>query len=165
MYDFFFYYLLFYSHRIFSLLFNIWLISNGWLIMSPSVRSALEQVDEALDSADELSLLAALQMPCLALKGLRPDNGPWYLDQLAANRQQKALVEKHTDIWLNRTHTHWNTFLLSLTSVWPLTSGRGLCWSSWAWRTAGRCDCRQPGGSESPEQWVCKRFKQIFISQ
>lgn len=65
------------------------------LIMFLSVQSALEQVDEALDSADELALLAALQLPCLALRGLRSDNGPWYLDQLAIDRQQKALVEKH----------------------------------------------------------------------
>uniref|UniRef100_A0A3B4YG52 Calponin-homology (CH) domain-containing protein n=1 Tax=Seriola lalandi dorsalis TaxID=1841481 RepID=A0A3B4YG52_SERLL len=54
-----------------------------------NVRSAVEQVDEALESADELSLLSALQLPCLALRGLRTDNGPWYLDQLSADRQQK----------------------------------------------------------------------------
>uniref|UniRef100_A0A673CS83 IQ motif containing GTPase activating protein 3 n=1 Tax=Sphaeramia orbicularis TaxID=375764 RepID=A0A673CS83_9TELE len=60
-------------------------------INTVNVRSAVEQVDEALDSADELSLLSALQLPCLALRGLRTDNGPWYLDQLAADRHQKAL--------------------------------------------------------------------------
>ncbi|XP_070691114.1 ras GTPase-activating-like protein IQGAP3 isoform X2 [Pempheris klunzingeri] len=54
-----------------------------------NVRAAVEQVDEALDSENELSLLAALQLPCLALRGLRTDNGPWYLDQLSADRQQK----------------------------------------------------------------------------
>uniref|UniRef100_A0A8P4G8M4 Ras GTPase-activating-like protein IQGAP3 n=1 Tax=Dicentrarchus labrax TaxID=13489 RepID=A0A8P4G8M4_DICLA len=54
------------------------------------VNSELEiSVDEALDSADELSLLSALQLPCLVLRGLRTDNGPWYLDQLSADRQQK----------------------------------------------------------------------------
>uniref|UniRef100_A0A673CHF8 IQ motif containing GTPase activating protein 3 n=1 Tax=Sphaeramia orbicularis TaxID=375764 RepID=A0A673CHF8_9TELE len=58
-------------------------------INTVNVRSAVEQVDEALDSADELSLLSALQLPCLALRGLRTDNGPWYLDQLAADRHQK----------------------------------------------------------------------------
>ena len=63
----------------------------------PSVRSATEQVDEALDSADELSLLAALQLPCLALKGVRMDHGPWYLDQLSADRRQKAEVDTRTD--------------------------------------------------------------------
>ncbi|XP_076594179.1 ras GTPase-activating-like protein IQGAP3 [Chaetodon auriga] len=62
-----------------------------------NVRSALEQVDEALDSADELSLLLALQLPCLALRGLHTDNGPWYLDQLSADRQQKALVQGCAD--------------------------------------------------------------------
>ena len=59
-------------------------------------------MDEALDSADELSLLAALQRPCLALRGLRADHGPWYLEELLAERQQKALVHTHT-----HTHTHF----------------------------------------------------------
>uniref|UniRef100_A0AAQ5XAE7 IQ motif containing GTPase activating protein 3 n=1 Tax=Amphiprion ocellaris TaxID=80972 RepID=A0AAQ5XAE7_AMPOC len=58
-------------------------------INTVNVRSAVEQVDEALDAADELSLLSALQLPCLALSGLHADNGPWYLDQLSADRQQK----------------------------------------------------------------------------
>ncbi|XP_039973636.1 ras GTPase-activating-like protein IQGAP3 isoform X2 [Xiphias gladius] len=62
-----------------------------------NVRSAVEQVDEALDSADELSLLSALQLSCLVLRGLRTDNGPWYLDQLSADRQQKALDEGCVD--------------------------------------------------------------------
>lgn len=57
-----------------------------------SVRAAVEQVDEALDVANELALLSALQLPCLALRGLHTDNGPWYLDQLTADRQQKAQV-------------------------------------------------------------------------
>ncbi|XP_017295443.1 ras GTPase-activating-like protein IQGAP3 [Kryptolebias marmoratus] len=56
-----------------------------------NVRSAVEQVDEALDAADELSLLSTLQLPCLALRGLSTENGPWYLDQLLLDRQQKAL--------------------------------------------------------------------------
>ncbi|XP_075934586.1 ras GTPase-activating-like protein IQGAP3 [Anarhichas minor] len=62
-----------------------------------NVRSAVEQVDEALDSADELALLSALQLPCLALRSLRTDNGPWYLDQLSADRQQNALDEGCVD--------------------------------------------------------------------
>ncbi|XP_037308790.2 ras GTPase-activating-like protein IQGAP3 isoform X2 [Pungitius pungitius] len=62
-----------------------------------NVRFAVEQVDEALDSADEQSLLAALQQPCLALRGLRTDNGPWYLDQLSADRQQTAQKEGCVD--------------------------------------------------------------------
>ncbi|KAM8869411.1 ras GTPase-activating-like protein IQGAP3 isoform 2-T2 [Spinachia spinachia] len=62
-----------------------------------NVRSAVEQVDEALDSADERALLAALQRPCLALRGLRSDNGPWYLDQLSADRQQTAQEEACVD--------------------------------------------------------------------
>ncbi|KAM8736062.1 ras GTPase-activating-like protein IQGAP3 [Acanthopagrus schlegelii] len=62
-----------------------------------NLRSAVEQVDEALDSADELSLLAALQRPCLALRGLRADHGPWYLEELLAERQQKALHQGCVD--------------------------------------------------------------------
>ncbi|XP_028281626.1 ras GTPase-activating-like protein IQGAP3 isoform X2 [Parambassis ranga] len=62
-----------------------------------NVRSAVERVDEALDAADELSLLSALQLPCLALRGLRTDNGPWYLDQLLADRQQKAMEQGSVD--------------------------------------------------------------------
>uniref|UniRef100_A0A7N6A140 IQ motif containing GTPase activating protein 3 n=1 Tax=Anabas testudineus TaxID=64144 RepID=A0A7N6A140_ANATE len=48
-----------------------------------NVQSALEQVDEALDSADELALIAALQLQCLTLRDVHSNNGPWYLDQLA----------------------------------------------------------------------------------
>ncbi|KAM9352702.1 ras GTPase-activating-like protein IQGAP3 [Symphorus nematophorus] len=62
-----------------------------------NVRSAVELVDEALDSADELALLAALQQQCLSLRGLRPDNGPWYMEQLSADRQQKALEQGCVD--------------------------------------------------------------------
>ncbi|KAG7474578.1 ras GTPase-activating IQGAP3 [Solea senegalensis] len=62
-----------------------------------NVRSAVEQVDEALDSADELSLLYTLQLPCLALRGLCSVNGPWYLEQLSADRQQKAQDEGCVD--------------------------------------------------------------------
>ncbi|KAK2845226.1 hypothetical protein Q5P01_011885 [Channa striata] len=62
-----------------------------------NVRSAMEQVDEALDAADELSLLSALQLPCLALRGVCIENGPWYLEQLTADRQQKALDEGCVD--------------------------------------------------------------------
>ncbi|XP_026172581.1 ras GTPase-activating-like protein IQGAP3 [Mastacembelus armatus] len=66
-------------------------------IIMANVRSVVEQVDEALDLADELALLSALQLPCLSLRGLRTDNGPWYLDQLIADRQQKALDEGCVD--------------------------------------------------------------------
>uniref|UniRef100_A0A8C3ATS8 IQ motif containing GTPase activating protein 3 n=1 Tax=Cyclopterus lumpus TaxID=8103 RepID=A0A8C3ATS8_CYCLU len=66
-------------------------------IKTVNVRSAVEQVDEALDSADELALLSALQLPCLALRGLRTDNGPWYQDRLWADRQQITLEEGCVD--------------------------------------------------------------------
>ncbi|XP_047216426.1 ras GTPase-activating-like protein IQGAP3 isoform X2 [Girardinichthys multiradiatus] len=66
-------------------------------IRTVNVRFAVEQVDEALDAADELSLLAALQLPCLALRGLCTENSPWYLDQLLVDRQQKALDQGSVD--------------------------------------------------------------------
>uniref|UniRef100_A0A4W5MJU1 IQ motif containing GTPase activating protein 3 n=1 Tax=Hucho hucho TaxID=62062 RepID=A0A4W5MJU1_9TELE len=56
-----------------------------------NVRAAIEQVDEALDCGDSLALLAALQVPCLALRGLQREHGPWYLEQLATDREQKDL--------------------------------------------------------------------------
>ncbi|KAM4600495.1 ras GTPase-activating-like protein IQGAP3 [Polymixia lowei] len=56
-----------------------------------NVRAAIEQVDEALECGEELVLFSALQLPCLALRGLHINNGPWYVEQLAADRQQKAL--------------------------------------------------------------------------
>ncbi|XP_037532593.1 LOW QUALITY PROTEIN: ras GTPase-activating-like protein IQGAP3 [Nematolebias whitei] len=62
-----------------------------------NVRSAVEQVDEALDAADELAILSALQLSCLALRGLHTENGPWYLDQLLLDRQQKALDQGSVD--------------------------------------------------------------------
>nr|XP_057909728.1 ras GTPase-activating-like protein IQGAP3 isoform X2 [Doryrhamphus excisus] len=62
-----------------------------------NVRSAVEQVDEALDSADDVYLLRALQQPCLALKGVRSDNVSWYLEQLTADRQMKALDHGSVD--------------------------------------------------------------------
>lgn len=58
------------------------------------MRAALECVDEALDCSDALALLSALQAPCLALRGLRRENTAWYLEQLAADREQKALVSR-----------------------------------------------------------------------
>ncbi|XP_014867016.1 PREDICTED: ras GTPase-activating-like protein IQGAP3 isoform X2 [Poecilia mexicana] len=67
------------------------------LIDGVNVRCAVQQVDEALDAANELSLLAALQQPCLALRGLCGSNGTWYLDQLLEDRQQKALDLGSTD--------------------------------------------------------------------
>lgn len=61
-----------------------------------AVRVAIEQVDEALDCGDSLVLLAALQVPCLALRGLQRDHGPWYLEKLATDHEQKALVRNCT---------------------------------------------------------------------
>lgn len=43
-----------------------------------------------------LAILAALQVPCLALRGLQRDHGPWYLEKLATDHEQKALVRNCT---------------------------------------------------------------------
>uniref|UniRef100_A0A8C2I3L9 IQ motif containing GTPase activating protein 3 n=1 Tax=Cyprinus carpio TaxID=7962 RepID=A0A8C2I3L9_CYPCA len=56
-----------------------------------SMRAAVERVDEALDCADSLALLSALQNSSLALTGLIRDHAGWYLEQLTADREQKAL--------------------------------------------------------------------------
>lgn len=56
-----------------------------------NVRWALEQVDQALDSSDELALMSVLSLPCLSLRGIRTELGLWYMEQLNADRQQKAL--------------------------------------------------------------------------
>ncbi|MBN3294999.1 IQGA3 protein, partial [Amia calva] len=54
-------------------------------------QAALECVDEALEHADALALYTALQSPCLALRALQRDHAHLYLEQLAADREQKAL--------------------------------------------------------------------------
>ncbi|KAL0984873.1 hypothetical protein UPYG_G00149790 [Umbra pygmaea] len=56
-----------------------------------NVRAAIEQVDEALECGDTLSLLDALQAPSLSLQGVQRDYGLWYMEQLATDREQKAL--------------------------------------------------------------------------
>lgn len=49
-------------------------------------------VDDALEAQDPRTLYHLLQDPILALKSLRRDNASWYLDQLSADREEKALV-------------------------------------------------------------------------
>lgn len=56
-----------------------------------NMRAAVERVDEALDCADSLALLSALQNSSLSLTGLVRDHAGWYLEQLTADREQKAL--------------------------------------------------------------------------
>uniref|UniRef100_A0A8B9JVT8 IQ motif containing GTPase activating protein 3 n=1 Tax=Astyanax mexicanus TaxID=7994 RepID=A0A8B9JVT8_ASTMX len=53
--------------------------------------NAVECVDEAIECGDSLALLSALQSPSLALRGLLRDHADWYLEQLASDREQKAL--------------------------------------------------------------------------
>ncbi|KAA0702572.1 Ras GTPase-activating-like protein IQGAP3 [Triplophysa tibetana] len=56
-----------------------------------NMQAAVEHVDEALDSGDPLVLLSTLQNSSLALRGLIRDHAGWYLEQLSADREQKAL--------------------------------------------------------------------------
>lgn len=51
-------------------------------------------VDDALEAQDPQILYHVLQDPILALKSLRRDNASWYLDQLSADREEKALVRQ-----------------------------------------------------------------------
>lgn len=62
------------------------------LSLCVAVRAAVERVDEALDCSDPLALMCALQNPNLALRGLVRDHAGWYLEQMSADREQKALV-------------------------------------------------------------------------
>uniref|UniRef100_A0A8C5RT63 IQ motif containing GTPase activating protein 3 n=1 Tax=Laticauda laticaudata TaxID=8630 RepID=A0A8C5RT63_LATLA len=59
-----------------------------------NIRSALEMVDDALEAQDPQTLYHLLQDPILALKSLRRENAGWYLDQLSADREEKALVRQ-----------------------------------------------------------------------
>ncbi|KAJ8287966.1 hypothetical protein COCON_G00006250 [Conger conger] len=56
-----------------------------------NVNAVVEQVDEALECGDSLALLSALQTPYLGLRAVHRDHAPWYLEQLTADREQKAL--------------------------------------------------------------------------
>ncbi|OPJ71918.1 hypothetical protein AV530_000385 [Patagioenas fasciata monilis] len=56
-----------------------------------NVLGALEEVDDALERQDAPGLLRALQDPVLALRHLQRDNLDRYLEQLSADREQKAL--------------------------------------------------------------------------
>lgn len=60
-------------------------------ITNVNVRAAVECVDEAIECGESLALLLALQSPSLALRGLLRDHADWYLEQLASDREQKAL--------------------------------------------------------------------------
>ncbi|XP_026573433.1 ras GTPase-activating-like protein IQGAP3 [Pseudonaja textilis] len=62
-----------------------------------NTRSALEMVDDALEAQDPRTLYRLLQDPILALKSLRRENAGWYLDQLSADREEKALELGYVD--------------------------------------------------------------------
>ncbi|KAG8146548.1 hypothetical protein E2320_013694 [Naja naja] len=61
-------------------------------------RGALEMVDDALEAQDPQTLYHLLQDPILALKSLRRENAGWYLDQLSADREEKALELGYVDL-------------------------------------------------------------------
>lgn len=56
------------------------------------MKGALELVDDTLEGQDPQALYCALQDPALLLRNLQRENADWYLDQLSADREQKALV-------------------------------------------------------------------------
>ncbi|XP_015275760.1 PREDICTED: ras GTPase-activating-like protein IQGAP3 [Gekko japonicus] len=58
-----------------------------------NVKGALELVDDTLEGQDPQALYCALRDPTLALRNLQRENADWYLDQLSADREQKALGE------------------------------------------------------------------------
>ncbi|XP_075764038.1 ras GTPase-activating-like protein IQGAP3 isoform X2 [Pelodiscus sinensis] len=63
-----------------------------------NVHGALEYVDDALEMQDPLALCRALQDPVLALRSVQQENAAWYLDQLSADREQKALELGYMDL-------------------------------------------------------------------
>nr|XP_056709157.1 ras GTPase-activating-like protein IQGAP3 [Euleptes europaea] len=63
-----------------------------------NVKGALELVDDALEGQDPQVLYCALQDPTLALRNLQRENADWYLDQLSADREQKALELGYIDL-------------------------------------------------------------------
>uniref|UniRef100_A0A8C6YHB1 IQ motif containing GTPase activating protein 3 n=1 Tax=Naja naja TaxID=35670 RepID=A0A8C6YHB1_NAJNA len=63
-----------------------------------NIRGALEMVDDALEAQDPQTLYHLLQDPILALKSLRRENAGWYLDQLSADREEKALELGYVDL-------------------------------------------------------------------
>ncbi|KAM6106627.1 ras GTPase-activating-like protein IQGAP3, partial [Pterocles gutturalis] len=63
-----------------------------------NAHGALEDVDDALESQDAPALYRALQDPVLALRCLRRDNLQRYLEQLSADREQKALELGYVDL-------------------------------------------------------------------
>ncbi|XP_033022497.1 ras GTPase-activating-like protein IQGAP1 isoform X1 [Lacerta agilis] len=54
-----------------------------------NTHSALSKIDLILDQGDSAALYAALSSAALGLRGLRPENGDWYLKQLLRDKQQK----------------------------------------------------------------------------
>lgn len=67
----------------------------------------MEQVDEALDAADDGALLAALQLPSLRLRGVQSGHAPWYLEQLLEERHAREQVHTWTHTWITHTPEPW----------------------------------------------------------
>ncbi|XP_063803170.1 ras GTPase-activating-like protein IQGAP3 isoform X2 [Pseudophryne corroboree] len=63
-----------------------------------NVHAALEYVDEALERKDALGLYTALQDSALLLRRLQRENAECYLEQLASDREQKAIELSYMDL-------------------------------------------------------------------
>ncbi|KAM5129461.1 ras GTPase-activating-like protein IQGAP3 [Mantella aurantiaca] len=63
-----------------------------------NVHAALEYVDEALERKDSRGLHSALQDSALLLRRIQRENADWYLEQLANDREQKALELGYVDL-------------------------------------------------------------------
>uniref|UniRef100_A0A8C5R470 IQ motif containing GTPase activating protein 3 n=1 Tax=Leptobrachium leishanense TaxID=445787 RepID=A0A8C5R470_9ANUR len=63
-----------------------------------NVHAALEYIDVALERRDCHVLLVALQDSALVLRRISRENAEWYLEQLASDREQKALELGYTDL-------------------------------------------------------------------
>ncbi|KAK2525054.1 Iqgap3 [Columba guinea] len=81
-----------------------------------NVLGALEDVDDALERQDAPGLLRALQDPVLALRHLQRDNLDRYLEQLSADRKQKALLGQVTPVGMGHGHPVQPPCLLTLGS-------------------------------------------------
>uniref|UniRef100_A0A4W3GVR8 IQ motif containing GTPase activating protein 2 n=1 Tax=Callorhinchus milii TaxID=7868 RepID=A0A4W3GVR8_CALMI len=70
-----------------------------------NIHKALEQVNEALDKKDEVTLLLSLRVPALGLVGVQQENSPWYLAHLRTYKEQKLQEEGFTRM-LNKGELH-----------------------------------------------------------
>uniref|UniRef100_A0A4W3GGH2 IQ motif containing GTPase activating protein 2 n=1 Tax=Callorhinchus milii TaxID=7868 RepID=A0A4W3GGH2_CALMI len=80
-------------------------IQDNLIMFHSPVHKALEQVNEALDKKDEVTLLLSLRVPALGLVGVQQENSPWYLAHLRTYKEQKLQEEGFTRM-LNKGELH-----------------------------------------------------------